>query len=75
MATDAKEDKLAQLRKLLGELSHEEARLLLVDVESKLDEPEPEEAAETEKPEDEKEYTLETVAELAESFPVSEVPA
>lgn len=75
MATDAKEDKLAQLRKLLGELSHEEARLLLVDVESKLDEPEGETEAPTGGPDnpldDKKEYTL---ADLAEEFP-TEVPA
>jgi hypothetical protein len=67
-ATDAKEDKLAQLRKLLAELTHEDIRQAIVLAEERLDEPE---EAEPELPDakegEEKVYTLE---DLTESFPV-----
>jgi hypothetical protein len=69
-ATDAKEDKLAQLRKLLAELTHEDIRQAIVLAEERLDEPEEAEATEDgkePKPDEEKVYTLE---DLTESFPV-----
>jgi hypothetical protein len=68
-ATDAKEDKLAQLRKLLAELTHEDIRQAIVLAEERLDEPEEAEAEDGKepKPDEEKVYTLE---DLTESFPV-----
>jgi hypothetical protein len=67
-ATDAKEDKLAQLRKLLAELTHEDIRQAIVLAEERLDEPEDAEPEDGKpKPDEEKVYTLE---DLTESFPV-----
>jgi hypothetical protein len=68
-ATDAKEDKLAQLRKLLAELTHEDIRQAIVLAEERLDEPEDAEPTDGKepKPDEEKVYTLE---DLTESFPV-----
>lgn len=66
MATDAKEDKLAQLKKLLKELSHEDVRAAIVAAEERLDEPEPDPETVKETPEEDKEYSI---SDLINEFP------
>lgn len=68
MATVAKEDKLAQLKKLLGELSHEQVRQAIVECEAKLDTEDDEDTEKDKKPKEEV-FTLE---DFTKDFPVAE---